>query len=102
MDIETYEWAVVKNLQDDGQLSSVRQLALEWHIFPTEPFRNHFATMYQTMLDLKKIGFRQFYMSPWNRIHNIYYFNSQADNCLVNTRFQAPQETRSEERAPTG
>ncbi|PVD30453.1 hypothetical protein C0Q70_09719 [Pomacea canaliculata] len=102
MDIETYEWAVVKNLQDDGQLSSVRQLALEWHIFPTEPFRNHFSTMYQTMLDLKKIGFRQFYMSPWNRIHNIYYFNSQADNCLVNTMFQAPQETRSEERAPTG
>ncbi|CAL1533688.1 unnamed protein product [Lymnaea stagnalis] len=89
MDVESYEWAIMETLLKNKTLSSVRQLTLEWHIFPNEPMRTEFHNMFGVYMDLKKMGFRQFYMSHWARYHSMYYFNSQADNSLVNTLFQS-------------
>lgn len=89
MDVETYEWVIMPELLKNGSMKSVKQLTLEWHIFPNEPMRTEFHNMYGTYLDLKKVGFRQFYLSYWARYHNLQYFNSQNDNSLVNELFDA-------------
>ncbi|KAK7475362.1 hypothetical protein BaRGS_00033380 [Batillaria attramentaria] len=87
MDIETYEWEVIRDLLASRQLSSVRQLIIEWHIFPDEPYRHRFTDMYRSLLALKRIGFRQVYVNSFDRYHHREYFNSQADVSMVNTQF---------------
>ncbi|XP_055888158.1 probable methyltransferase-like protein 24 [Biomphalaria glabrata] len=88
IDVETYEWEIMKDLVKNGSLQSVKQLTLEWHIFANEPMRTEFPNMYGTYMNLKKIGFQQFYSSYWARYHTFQYFNSQEDNSLVNTQFK--------------
>ena len=87
MDIESYEWKVIKQLLEDKSLTRVKQLLLEWHIFANEPMRTDFPVMYSTYMELKKAGWRQFYAREESRSHSRLYFNSQMDNGLVNTVF---------------
>ncbi|XP_005095627.2 methyltransferase-like protein 24 [Aplysia californica] len=88
IDIESYEWAVMNQILKDGLMDSVRQFLLEWHIFPNEPMRCDFKQMYETYMELKKIGFRQFHKNGFQRYHSFEYFNSQLDESLVNTMFK--------------
>ncbi|GFS07689.1 methyltransferase protein [Elysia marginata] len=53
MDIESYEWKVIKDLLEDTSLLHSKQLLLEWHIFANEPMRTEFPAMYQTYKKLK-------------------------------------------------
>lgn len=87
MDIETYEWNVVKDLMDDKSFLQTKQLALEWHIFDHEPARSEFPTMFRTYQRLKLKGWRQFYSTIDSREHSNTYFRSQLNNGLVNTLF---------------
>lgn len=94
IDVESYEWGVMREILSSGQLSSVRQLLIEWHIFPNEPFRNHFPDMYKVLQDLQAAGFRLFHLHSFQRHHYIDYFNSQADSSWVNTKFARPEDSR--------
>ena len=88
MDIETYEWPVMEQLLQQGIMDSVRQLLIEWHIFPNQPMRTEFHKMYKTYTGLQEVGFQQFYNNEWARYHSFEYFNSQMDNSLVNVKLK--------------
>uniref|UniRef100_A0A0B7AYE9 Methyltransferase domain-containing protein n=1 Tax=Arion vulgaris TaxID=1028688 RepID=A0A0B7AYE9_9EUPU len=92
LDVETYEWAIMKQLLKDGSLRSVKQMTIEWHIFTTEPPHSEHQNMFQTYMNLKKEGFKSFYVDSASRYHNSRYFNSQADNSLINSIFQKSEK----------
>ena len=89
MDIETYEWPVMEQLLQQGLMHSVRQLLIEWHIFPNQPMRTDFHSMYKTCIQLQDVGFRPFYKNAWSRHHSFEYFNSQMDNSMVNVELKS-------------
>ncbi|BFZ02541.1 hypothetical protein BsWGS_05579 [Bradybaena similaris] len=90
LDIETYEWTILKHLIKDGSLSYVKQLPMEWHIFPNDPMRTEFHSMYETYMDFKKMGFSVYYMKVTSRKLSRLYFNLQADIAYRNTLYQEP------------
>ena len=92
IDIEIYEWPVVANFLQDEMFKHVRQFLVEWHIFPNEPNRAEFQQMYKTITALEKVGIKYFYVDSGSRYHHYRYWNSQADMCYVNTKFQLPSQ----------
>lgn len=90
LDIETYEWTILKHLIKDGSLSYVKQLPMEWHIFPNDPMRTEFHSMYETYMDFKKMGFSVYYMKRATPKRSRLYFNLQADIAYRNTLYQEP------------
>jgi hypothetical protein len=91
VDVETYEWAIFKTLLKDGSFNYVKQLPMEWHIFPNEPMRTEFHSMYKTYMELKDMGFALYYKKLGQRRRGRLYFNMQADTAFVNTLFKKPK-----------
>lgn len=58
IDIETYEWDVLRHIMDEGLTPRIRQLIIEFHIFPDEPKTKiiEYQNIYEGM---KKAGFRR-------------------------------------------
>ncbi|KAK7088692.1 probable methyltransferase-like protein 24 [Littorina saxatilis] len=93
-DIETYEWNVTRNMIDSGVLSQVKQLLLEWHIFPHLPRREQFLQLATVIQDLDKIGFRHFYKFAHGVNPNWEHFNLQSDMGYVNTNFTKKEKKK--------
>lgn len=86
MDIEYYEWDAIDSILRDKLSSRIKQLGLEFHIFPDTPKEN-IVRYLQTYKMLKDSGFRRF-------DGNLFEFNinektkrMQADCEFVNLRF---------------
>ncbi|XP_067657291.1 probable methyltransferase-like protein 24 [Haliotis asinina] len=87
IDIEVYEWAVTANILKDGLFPQIRQFLVEWHIFPNEPFRNHFQDMYEVYMSLQKNGFQFYHKYSFRKYHHYRYWNLRAHMSYVNTHF---------------
>lgn len=86
VDIEAYEWGVLKNIVSDDNLTSrIRQLELEFHIFPNTADASNYVELLQIYRSLKEAGFSRYACT-------IYRFDNttkilQAECGLVNLKF---------------
>ena len=86
IDIESYEWDVVETILDDNLAPRIRQLDIEFHIFPDLPVKNivHYLKIYQRF---KEAGFRRYAgrLDQYNT--NLNGRRIQADCEFVNLKF---------------
>ncbi|XP_063419330.1 probable methyltransferase-like protein 24 [Mytilus trossulus] len=85
IDIETYEWEVLQNILSDNLTSRIRQLELEFHIFPNTADVSNYVELLQIYRSLKKAGFSRYTCT-------VYRFDNtkkvlQAECGLVNFKF---------------
>ena len=96
MDIEFWEWPVLVDLFDKGELRHVRQFLVEFHARATddiELYRRHLLLLGE----LEALGFRRFHnhLNPWGPLKNEYYPYLRPcayELCYVNTNYVRQQE----------
>ena len=86
-DVETTEWKVAWNLIVTGILRNVKQMLLEWNIFPHLPARPYYGWLVSVMEGLEREGMRTFYQYPHGCIDNWSNLNLQADVGYINNHF---------------
>ncbi|XP_055874744.1 probable methyltransferase-like protein 24 isoform X2 [Biomphalaria glabrata] len=69
LDVEAYEWGIVDNLIQTDVLKYVRQLMIEFHLFPNFPARSEYVYLYKTYTRLREMGFREY--ATWREPRNI-------------------------------
>ncbi|XP_046560362.1 probable methyltransferase-like protein 24 [Haliotis rubra] len=87
IDVEGHEWAVVKNIMEDGIFKKIRQFYLEWHLFPDWPAKSSYVSLYQLYTKLTQLGLTAFRKSPHPHNFNPRSFNIQGDNNYINLNF---------------
>ncbi|KAL8576116.1 hypothetical protein ACOMHN_001466 [Nucella lapillus] len=87
MDIECYEWDIVRDCLDSGAFRQVKQFLVEWHIFPDCPGRQSFQQLIQLLKDLHQYGFHNFVTLPNGNDPNWASFRIQSEIGYINTRF---------------
>ncbi|CAC5386321.1 unnamed protein product [Mytilus coruscus] len=85
VDIEAYEWEVLQNILSDNLTPRIRQLELEFHIFPNTADVSNYVELLQIYRSLKEAGFSRYACT-------IYRFDNttkllQAECGLVNLKF---------------
>ncbi|XP_070204718.1 probable methyltransferase-like protein 24 [Littorina saxatilis] len=88
IDIESSEWQVIRNILDTGVLRQVKQLLLEWHIFPDTPPRKEYVKLAEVLDELKAAGFRSFHRHEHPVNLDWSEFNVQSDVAYVNVKFK--------------
>ncbi|GFS21989.1 methyltransferase-like protein 24 [Elysia marginata] len=91
IDIEGSEWEVLDNLMEAGELSMVRQLSIEFHLFPNTPPMIDYVSLYKIYSKLREdFGYLEYSVSP----HPFYLkkgkYNVQGDSQFVNSLFPYP------------
>ena len=63
IDVESYEWEVIKNILPSGLVPRIKQMNIEFHIFENTPSERipHFLNVYKATT---KAGFKQFNCMP--------------------------------------
>ncbi|VDI21826.1 Hypothetical predicted protein [Mytilus galloprovincialis] len=84
LDIEGYEWDVLENIVQEGLLSKVKQLEVEYHIFPDFPKREKYVDVLKTFQSLWKLNFRRYYKFVHQFTPNENMAHLQADVAYVN------------------
>ncbi|CAC5407649.1 unnamed protein product [Mytilus coruscus] len=60
VDIEAYEWEVLKNILSDNLISRIRQLNIEFHIFQNNADTSNYVELLQIYRSLKEAGFLRY------------------------------------------
>ena len=86
MDIEFYEWDVIESLIRDDLTSRIKQLGVEFHIFPDTPKENivRYLKIYKAFKDA---GFRRFGGNLFEYNVNEKNKRMQSDCEYVNLKF---------------
>ncbi|GFN87945.1 methyltransferase-like protein 24 [Plakobranchus ocellatus] len=88
LDIEGYEWTVLENLMESGQLDNVRQFSLEFHLFRDFPAKVDYVNFYKSYTALREdYGFLEYSVSPHGPVYREKDFNIQGDSQFVNSFF---------------
>ncbi|RUS81340.1 hypothetical protein EGW08_010907 [Elysia chlorotica] len=91
IDIEGFEWDVVENMRETGELELLRQFSLEFHLFPKFPPMEDYVHLYKTFTNLREeMGFAEFSAHPHPKTLEKDKFNLQGDSQFVNTLFRYP------------
>ena len=86
IDIESYEWDVLRNILDEDLTPRIRQLLIEYHIFPDTPKEKIMANqnIYERM---KNAGFRRHFGGIQPDLYNEKKGHLQAECGYVNLNF---------------
>lgn len=84
MDIEFYEWDAIETILKDNLTKQIKQIGLEFHIFPDTP-RENFVRYLKTYKMFKTKGFRRF--SGNILADNVRNRHFQCDSEFVNLKF---------------
>ncbi|BFZ06267.1 hypothetical protein BsWGS_09306 [Bradybaena similaris] len=88
MDVETYEWTIIDNMLEAGVFKYIRQLDVEYHIFPTHPTSKEFVHLSRVYTGLRETGMREYYVDQHQRhIFEEHKIHLQADVCYINAFF---------------
>ncbi|KAK3800454.1 hypothetical protein RRG08_004866 [Elysia crispata] len=91
IDIEGFEWKVLDNLMETGELKLLRQFLLEFHLFPRFPPMHDYVKLYKSYTKLRKEHrFLEFSVSPHKQTLVKERFNVQGDSQFVNSLFLYP------------
>ncbi|KAK3739719.1 hypothetical protein RRG08_003950 [Elysia crispata] len=91
MDIEGFEWKVLDNLMETGELKLLRQFLLEFHLFPRFPPMHDYVKLYKSYTKLREEHrFLEFSVSPHEQTLVKERFNVQGDSQFVNSLFLYP------------
>lgn len=84
MDVEGYEFYVIKNMLETGVLDHVRQFLVEYHVFDDNRYK--FVELFKITRELYDAGFRRFFSFRLNCPCPYEYCN-QANIGFINTKF---------------
>ncbi|KAH9500740.1 Methyltransferase-like protein 24 [Bulinus truncatus] len=88
IDVESTEWTVLNNIVETDMLKNIRIFLIEYHLFPTRPFKEDYVNFLKSMTYLRELGFREFFYEPCClRTSNPNDFNYQAHVGYVNFNF---------------
>jgi hypothetical protein len=86
IDIESYEWDVLRNILDEDLTPRIRQLLIEFHLFPDTPKPKiiEYQNIYERM---KNAGFRRHSGGIQPHLYNAKLGHLQAECGYVNLMF---------------
>ena len=86
IDIESYEWDVLRNILDEDLTPRIRQLLIEFHLFPDTPKTKiiEYQNIYERM---KNAGFRRHSGGIQPHLYNPKIGHLQAECGYVNLMF---------------
>ncbi|XP_052095397.1 uncharacterized protein LOC127730832 [Mytilus californianus] len=89
IDVEGYEWNIIKYLLQENLFQNIKQFMLEYHLFPTWPSKEDYPKLLKIYKSLHDIGLLKFVtaMHPLNLKPKS--FNIQADVAYVNILFKS-------------
>ncbi|XP_046345078.2 probable methyltransferase-like protein 24 [Haliotis rufescens] len=87
VDVEGFEWAMMRQMLDTGIIHRVRQFIIEWHLVRDFPAKQTYMDLLRLYYRMKDAGFRTFSVDFRFPGFSLKRWRIQSDVMYVNTKF---------------